>query len=501
MCVQCGRDAQIPLSCSHHHGLPRYGDQFGWAPGSYLKPLAVQEYKPVILAGGAGAAASNGPSKAAPAPPSKPQAPARPVAAGETPAGPQAPPKRRSVIDTKDSASVLAMVVESKKNRQAADVVTAAAKAGGDARARKGSVDDVDIKESQFHVTKAAFTKQDDTGISFPAGAKVEVMEGDTGSGWTYILYNGEEGWAPSDFLEPVKTAKASKPAPAPPVPAVPAKPTAPSKPVKPEPQKEPDNPTSRKPSAASRKPSVTVAIAPDAASGTSKAFKNVLEQAQEKMSAKKAPGPSLPAKPKPPKPGKPEPPLPPLPPPESGTHVAVSTYRAETDVEVSLTEGMEVTAGETADGWTMVTTSSGAEGWVPSEFIKPAGGGDSAAAPPRPAKPQVATTAPGKPAKPPVPAAPAKPAKPAQPKAAKPAPVIPSKPKAAAAAPPVPAKPSSTTDKYRCIGAFVAETEQELSMKEGEVCTCSEPAVDGWLFVTMGNRSGYVPQDFLMRV
>jgi hypothetical protein len=37
--------------------------------------------------------------------------------------------------------------------------------------------------------------------------------------------------------------------------------------------------------------------------------------------------------------------------------------------------------------------------------------------------------------------------------------------------------------------------------MKEGQVCECADPAVDGWLYVTVNGKEGYVPEEYLKRV
>mmetsp|Transcript_13810 Transcript_13810/g.35485 ORF Transcript_13810/g.35485 Transcript_13810/m.35485 type:complete len:115 (+) Transcript_13810:108-452(+) len=111
----------------------------------------------------------------------------------------------------------------------------------------------------------------------------------------------------------------------------------------------------------------------------------------------------------------------------------------------------MGLIAAETADGWTMVTTEAGGEGWVPSDFIQPRAAG-GAAAPPVPAKPR---------------------------------------------APAVPQKPAAG-NRFKCVGTFAAESDQELSIKEGDVCTCDEAAVDGWMYVKFRGKEGYVPEQYL---
>ncbi|KAM4702593.1 SH3 and PX domain-containing protein 2A isoform 2-T2 [Rhinophrynus dorsalis] len=54
-----------------------------------------------------------------------------------------------------------------------------------------------------FYTATSTYQKVLDTEISFPVGAKVEVLEKQD-SGWWYIKYKDSEGWAPSHFLEQV---------------------------------------------------------------------------------------------------------------------------------------------------------------------------------------------------------------------------------------------------------------------------------------------------------
>ncbi|KAM9769456.1 LOW QUALITY PROTEIN: SH3 and PX domain-containing protein 2A-like [Menidia menidia] len=52
-----------------------------------------------------------------------------------------------------------------------------------------------------------AYKKLQDSEISLPAGGEVEVLER-RDSGWWFVRRGGEEGWAPSYYLEPVATGK-----------------------------------------------------------------------------------------------------------------------------------------------------------------------------------------------------------------------------------------------------------------------------------------------------
>ncbi|KAG8435318.1 hypothetical protein GDO86_013322 [Hymenochirus boettgeri] len=58
-----------------------------------------------------------------------------------------------------------------------------------------------------FYTATSTYQKVLDTEISFPVGAKVEVLEKQD-SGWWYIKYKDSEGWAPSHFLEQMDNKK-----------------------------------------------------------------------------------------------------------------------------------------------------------------------------------------------------------------------------------------------------------------------------------------------------
>lgn len=60
-----------------------------------------------------------------------------------------------------------------------------------------------DSNEKILYTATSTYQKVMDTEISFPAGAKVEVLEKQD-SGWWYIRYKDSEGWAPSHYLEQV---------------------------------------------------------------------------------------------------------------------------------------------------------------------------------------------------------------------------------------------------------------------------------------------------------
>lgn len=70
----------------------------------------------------------------------------------------------------------------------------------------KGSRGDSDVEGPNLYRSLDAYKKVQDSEISFPAGVEVEVLEKQE-SGWWYIRWGSEEGWAPSYYLEPVRQA------------------------------------------------------------------------------------------------------------------------------------------------------------------------------------------------------------------------------------------------------------------------------------------------------
>lgn len=68
----------------------------------------------------------------------------------------------------------------------------------------KGSRGDSDLEAPHLYRSLDAYKKVQDSEISFPAGVEVEVLEKQE-SGWWYIRWGSEEGWAPSYYLEPVR--------------------------------------------------------------------------------------------------------------------------------------------------------------------------------------------------------------------------------------------------------------------------------------------------------
>ncbi|XP_032417882.1 SH3 and PX domain-containing protein 2A isoform X2 [Xiphophorus hellerii] len=68
----------------------------------------------------------------------------------------------------------------------------------------KGSRGDSDVEGPTLYRSVDVYKKVQDSEISFPAGVEVEVLEKQE-SGWWYVRWGSEEGWAPSYYLEPVK--------------------------------------------------------------------------------------------------------------------------------------------------------------------------------------------------------------------------------------------------------------------------------------------------------
>ncbi|XP_069022918.1 SH3 and PX domain-containing protein 2A isoform X6 [Embiotoca jacksoni] len=68
----------------------------------------------------------------------------------------------------------------------------------------KGSRGDSDVEGPTLYRSLDAYKKVQDSEISFPAAVEVEVLEKQE-SGWWYIRWGSEEGWAPSYYLEPVR--------------------------------------------------------------------------------------------------------------------------------------------------------------------------------------------------------------------------------------------------------------------------------------------------------
>ncbi|XP_065151468.2 SH3 and PX domain-containing protein 2A isoform X1 [Paramisgurnus dabryanus] len=67
----------------------------------------------------------------------------------------------------------------------------------------KGSRGGESDHESVFYRTTDAYERAQESEISFPGGVEVEVLDKQE-SGWWYVRWGEEEGWAPTFYLEPV---------------------------------------------------------------------------------------------------------------------------------------------------------------------------------------------------------------------------------------------------------------------------------------------------------
>ncbi|XP_038152527.1 SH3 and PX domain-containing protein 2A-like isoform X2 [Cyprinodon tularosa] len=68
----------------------------------------------------------------------------------------------------------------------------------------KGSRGESDMEGCNLYRTTDPYEKVQDSELSFPAGAVVEVLDKQE-SGWWYIRWGDAEGWAPTYFLEPAR--------------------------------------------------------------------------------------------------------------------------------------------------------------------------------------------------------------------------------------------------------------------------------------------------------
>ncbi|KAK7901441.1 hypothetical protein WMY93_018210 [Mugilogobius chulae] len=68
----------------------------------------------------------------------------------------------------------------------------------------KGSRGDSDLEGCMQYRTTDPYEKVQESELSFPAGVEVEVLEKQE-SGWWYIRWGDNEGWAPTYYLEPIR--------------------------------------------------------------------------------------------------------------------------------------------------------------------------------------------------------------------------------------------------------------------------------------------------------
>uniref|UniRef100_A0A8C1V894 SH3 and PX domains 2Ab n=1 Tax=Cyprinus carpio TaxID=7962 RepID=A0A8C1V894_CYPCA len=58
-----------------------------------------------------------------------------------------------------------------------------------------------------LYQTTASYQREEPSELSFPAGVQVEVLEKQE-SGWWFIRWGNEEGWAPTYYLQPIKSSE-----------------------------------------------------------------------------------------------------------------------------------------------------------------------------------------------------------------------------------------------------------------------------------------------------
>ena len=220
----------------------------------------------------------------------------------------------------------------------------------------------IETESSDDYVTLAAYEKTDDSGISFPEGVTVTLVD-KAETGWWCIEYNGEEGWAPADFLEPKSAA-------------------APMSPV----TEEPASPASDK--AAPARPEAPATKEQSKAGGGVAFLSGLLGKAASKASAaisgKQAEPSAEKSKLKPGVPARPtavstrseaEEPAASVPaaeePAAQDTYRTLDSYEKADDSGCSFPKGATVTVVEQTDtGWWFIEYN-GEEGWAPADFIE----------------------------------------------------------------------------------------------------------------------------------
>ncbi|EGD82361.1 hypothetical protein PTSG_03026 [Salpingoeca rosetta] len=503
-----------------------YQGNVGWTPGSYLRRLEVQEYVPTGLLEDGDTASHNEVVRRRPrtnskAPPPRRESIARPVSIhGEKgpfghlgkllkkqqqapggnerrPSKPAQPARpRKPTLAPSSSPSPSSSSSSTKPPRPAAPSVAATHNSNGG-----GS-------NNKVLVAEEAVEKEGDAGIALPKGAKVSLLE-TSDSGWSYVQYGQQEGWAPTDMLRPVSGAPppSSSPAPAPaplsssskpdrrPT-AAPARPTRPSMSTGVSSNNHSNNNGGRGATAAS-------SSSPLASNNVSDAKKELASLFAKSATSKPA-GPPKPARPSlatrptvstapkprpsvatrpsvaarprtgtkagPPRPEKPQPSPPSSAVAAGRAYEVMEAYTADNESAVSVNKGEVVELLEESDtGWWFVKKSTGQEGWAPSDLLKKkssssltsSSSSSSAQAPPKPKPPAV------------------KPARPA-----------------------LPTKPTNRSLKeseFYVIENHKAETDGELSVQIDEVVEVIERA-DGWWFCSNGTREGWTPCEFLSK-
>ncbi|XP_076146076.1 SH3 and PX domain-containing protein 2A isoform X2 [Alosa pseudoharengus] len=105
-----------------------------------------------------------------------------------------------------ETASVVSSEDSSASSRSTSDLSSIYSKGsrGG------GGGGDSDL-DTCFYRTTDAYQRAQDSEVSFPAGVEVEVLERQE-SGWWYVRWGHDEGWAPTYFLEPLRQQQQQQP-------------------------------------------------------------------------------------------------------------------------------------------------------------------------------------------------------------------------------------------------------------------------------------------------
>eukprot|EP00039_Didymoeca_costata_P028237 m.20433 g.20433 ORF g.20433 m.20433 type:complete len:719 (+) comp6846_c0_seq1:259-2415(+) len=324
----------------------------------------------------------------------------------------------------------------------------------------KGPKGPVAKKRETMYMAVEAFDKTDPSGVTFPVGANLKVLE-KAETGWWYVAFGKEEGWAPADFLEPIDEGDFQEPGmkeqerkslPKPnAVPSIPGRPVA-------LPKAKPTSSTST-PAVPGRPqgPKKTEIGGPMGATGLAAALEARLGN---NNTAKSNAGP-------------PRPPVANSKPAPAAVPQAFGSIAAR----AAALSGKGPLAGAPTGE-------------------KPVGGPQRPPAVPRPpvagAKPKPA------PAKPPVPVAKPKAAVPVIPKK----PAVPGKPKVTPKPKPVVgAKPGAAASKGQSCKAtsdFSATSSVEISVKSGEVLSLLEKNGEWWYVCNHSGGEGWAPADVL---
>lgn len=290
--------------------------------------------------------------------------------------------------------------------------------------------------------TLADYNDTFEGGISFKEGQPAQLIEQNP-DGWSYVRIQGKEGWAPTSYL--VSSTEKKSAAPPRPVAPVSAKPIA---------KQMPNIASSQSGKGVSYAQSQQRKPLPVPAKNTTKMAVSSLNSVPKK--------PDLPAKPQVKPRSKIWPPevsvkssiTKPTRVPEKQNIFckALESFSSENGEGLSFCTGDEFEFVEDSNnGWWLVKTKGGKEGWVPASYlervnIKPV-------APKRPAKPN----------------------------------------------PPKKAQHQDTKTVYVAMAEYADEGDQDcISFKKGDRMEVLEMDEGGWWLVTIGGKSGWAPSNFL---